>query len=69
MKGIKHHLLGYLDSTSISNLIVDFKAKAVELVSSNFPEFFCLVFEFLPRFEPITKIEAIEMFSELETGT
>jgi signal recognition particle GTPase len=34
MKGIKHHLLGYLESTSISNMIGEYKVKAVELVIS-----------------------------------
>ena len=34
MKGIKHHLIGYLDSTSISNLIVDYKHKAVQLIDN-----------------------------------
>ena len=36
MKGIKHHLIGYLDSTCINNHVIDYKNAAVPLVYWNF---------------------------------
>jgi tRNA A37 N6-isopentenylltransferase MiaA len=35
IKGVKHHLLGYLEATCISNYIVEYKHKAVDLVKMN----------------------------------
>ncbi|CAF0905323.1 unnamed protein product [Brachionus calyciflorus] len=32
MKGIKHHLIGYLDSTCITNHVIDYKNEAVPLI-------------------------------------
>ena len=32
MKGIKHHLIGYIDSSNITNYISDYKNKAVDIV-------------------------------------
>ncbi len=35
MKDIKHHLIGYIDSTCITNNIFDYKTKAVTLVGNS----------------------------------
>ena len=36
MKGVKHHLIGYLDSTCMTNVVTDYKNKAVSLVITFF---------------------------------
>jgi tRNA A37 N6-isopentenylltransferase MiaA len=33
MKNIKHHLIGYLNSDCITNTVIDYRNKAVKLVS------------------------------------
>ena len=32
MNGVKHHLIGYLDSSCITSTVIDYKNKAVELI-------------------------------------
>lgn len=55
MKGIKHHLIGYLDSNCITNVVTDYKNKAVDLVycklktihKTFYPKIKCIFFSFV----------------------
>ena len=67
MKGIKHHLIGYLDATTITSHVIDYKTRAVPLVRLSFILF--LVKLFYKYFNQIDELLKNDVIPILVGGT